>query len=385
MLILDQAKTIGAKILVSGGGRCNVTHDVVVVDDYMGSSKNIIRNILAAFNVKQTIEWFASMGVELKTEPGGKLFPVSDSARTILNALTNHFDQLGGQLQAGSRVLQIIVPDESQKHFTVRHSTGQVEAKAVIMAAGGRSLPRSGSDGSGWDIIKRLGHSVSETYAALVPLVLADDMFHQEVSGVTMEAQLVMRVNKKITFQRTGSMLWTHFGISGPLAMDASRHWLMAHGQGLDPAIECNLLGSDSFENAEKWLLELNDRNARQFIRTALASRLPERMADAILRFTGIDGSRNHSQLTREDRRKLLHSLVSFPMKITGHRGWNYAEVTAGGVPLSEISFRTMESRIIPGLYIVGEMLDCDGYIGGYNFQWAWATGFVAGNALARC
>jgi predicted Rossmann fold flavoprotein len=383
VVILDGAKTLGAKILVSGGGRCNVTHEQVVPEDFNGS-RPVVRNILAAFPAPAAVEWFASMGVQLKREDTGKLFPITDSARTVLNAMLHRCEDLGIVIQTASRVLEISAPHATDPLFTIRHLTGSTRAAVVLMATGGLSLPRTGSDGSGWDIARRLGHTITPTCAALAPLVLDEKMFHAGVSGIAHEVQLRTFVDGKLTDRREGNLLWTHFGISGPVVMDASRHWIAATESDAAARMEANFLPPESFETVEQWLIELASSRGKTSLANALTARLPDRIIRSILAYIGVDPAITCGQLSRPSRRTLVAALTAFPLPILRHRGWNYAEVTAGGVPLDEINFRTMESRKIPGLHLAGEMLDCDGRIGGFNFQWAWATGYLAGIAAAK-
>ena len=380
VMILDGAKSLGAKILVSGGGRCNVTHDGVSPADFNGS-RNIVRNILAAFDDAAAVRWFASLGVELKREDTGKLFPVADSARVVLNALLRRFGELGGTIRCNSRVTNITPPGDGDSAFTIEHSSGVVQARRIILATGGRSLPRSGSDGSGWEIARQLGHSVTPTYAALAPLVLDAAMFHTSLAGIALEVELSTFVNGRRIDHRTGSLLWTHFGISGPVVMDASRHWIMARESGLGPVMKCNLLPAETFESVERWLIDLAAARPKLSIGNALPQRIPERVSAAILGHVHIDPAATCGQLSRDNRRLLVHALTALALPVVQHRGWNYAEVTAGGIPLNEMEFRTMGSRKVAGLYLAGEILDCDGRIGGFNFQWAWATGYLAGIA----
>jgi hypothetical protein len=383
IVILDSAKTLGAKILVSGGGRCNVTHHQVLPKDFNGS-QNIVRNILSAFDVTATIRWFASLGVELKREPTGKLFPVANSARAVLTALLDRCRALNVSLQTGYRVTQIIPPSDVDRSFQILYTAGSLRCERVIVATGGRSLPRSGSDGSGWDILRQLGHSVTPTHAALVPLVLPPQMFHAELAGISQEVELSIFAGGKRIDHRTGSLLWTHFGISGPVVMDASRHWTVAHDAGAEPTLQVNLLPGESFEEVEHRLIQSIASRPRASMLSHLSERLAERVAEALIRHTGIDPTMVGGQLSRDARRMLVHAMTALVVPVAGHRGWNYAEVTAGGVPLGEIDFRSMQSRKVPGLYLVGELLDCDGRIGGFNFQWAWATGYLAGRAAVR-
>lgn len=380
IVVLDGARTLGAKILVAGGGRCNVTHREVRPRDFNGAQK-IVRNVLAAFDAAAAVRWFASLGVELKREPTGKLFPTTDSARTVLNALIGRCQALGVSLLTSSRVSQIIAPRDGDPSFAIVHQDGFLRAARVVVSTGGRSLPRSGSDGAGWEMLRRLGHTVTPTYAALVPLVLAPQMFHAAVSGIAQEVELSVFVAGKRIDHRVGSLLWTHFGISGPAVMDASRHWTMAQETGERPTMRCNLLPGETFERVEQWLIELIASRPRAAVLSHVASRMPERLAAALIRHVGIDPATVAGQLSRDARRVLVHGMTGLVLPVVQQRGWNYAEVTAGGVPLDEIDFRTLQSRKVPGLYLAGEVLDCDGRIGGFNFQWAWATGYLAGRA----
>jgi predicted Rossmann fold flavoprotein len=387
VVVLDGAKKIGAKILISGGGRCNVTHDQVTHKDFNGSP-HIVRNILAAFGVETTRRWFASLGVELKREETGKLFPVTDQARTVLQALTTRCEALGVDVLVHHRVEDIILqPGGSESSaFRVRHEHGSLSARRVILATGGRSLPKTGSDGEGWNIVRRLGHNVTPTYPALVPLVLKPEMFHAELSGVSQEVELITRMDGKVVDRRQGSLLWTHFGISGPVVMDASRFWTKAWGEGVLVEMRCNLLPDMNREEAGHWLEARISGQPQRAIAKLVSDRVPDRFASGLCRFLGIDPSVPSGQVTRKQRQVLIQGLTNLLLPIERDRGWNYAEVTAGGVPLNEINFRTMESRKVPGLYLIGEMLDCDGRIGGFNFQWAWATGYLAGrSAVAGC
>ena len=386
IVLLEAAKKIGAKILVSGGGRCNVTHEEIHPEDFNGS-KNIIRNVLAAFDEHATVCWFDSLGVPLKREETGKLFPVSDSARTVLAALLRRCTELDVRILTQHRVHgieQVNTRHEQPTLFVVRHEQGVLYARRVIMATGGRSLPRTGSDGSGWEIVRQLGHTVTETYPALVPLVVREGTFHAELSGLSLPVELSLLADGKLLDRRAGSLLWTHFGVSGPVVMDTSRHWIIARAGGQSVEMRCNFLPGQNFEQIDGWLVDVMASRPRVSLGRILAEQLPERLAAALVRTAGSDPTTTLSLLSRVPRRALVHLLTAFVLPIERDRGWNFAEVTAGGVPLPEIDYRTMASRKAPGLYLVGEMLDCDGRIGGFNFQWAWATGYIAGRAAAR-
>ncbi|MCW5799156.1 MAG: putative 3-dehydro-bile acid delta(4,6)-reductase [Nitrospira sp.] len=387
--LVDGATSIGAKILVSGGGRCNVTHDVVSTDDFWGT-RHLVRNVLAAFPVQDTVAWFASMGVALKREETGKLFPVTDKARTVLDALLARSRELGVVLRPGHRVASIERRNGSEQagmedlpRFAIRHQRGEISARRVILATGGQSLPRTGSDGAGYGLARRLGHHVTPTVPALVSLMLDERCVHAELSGLSQEVEMQTLVEGRAVDRRTGSLLWTHFGISGPVVMDASRFWCLARERGETAEVYGNFLPGRNAEQAREWFLAQAAGTPRRSLLKLLAESLPERCAEVLCRHAGADPQQACAQVPRTIRDRLLMTLTRFRFPVVRDRGWNFAEVTAGGIPLEEINFRTMESKLVPGLYLVGEVLDCDGRIGGFNFQWAWATGRVAGRAAA--
>ena len=379
VVLLDGATRIGAKILVAGGGRCNVTHDRVDPRDYNASSRSFVKNVLSSFTADDTVAWMASLGVELKREPTGKLFPTTDKARTVLDALLGRLEEVGAVLKTGHRVRGI---GKLADGFLVQSDQGGLKARRIILATGGRSLPRTGSDGAGYGLVRSLGHTVTETHPALVSMVLQQHFFHANLAGISHEAQLTTLADAKIVDQRRGEMLWTHFGLSGPLIMDASRHWLANKQAGKEVTWVLNLLPDERFETLEAGLLHLGEESPRLNVRRALEQHsLPEKVLTAIIEWSGVAPETQLAQLKREDRRRLLNGIVALVLPVEQERGWNYAEVTAGGVPLSEVTWKTMESRLTPGLHLAGEILDLDGRIGGFNFQWAWATGRLAGRA----
>ncbi len=380
VLLLDGARHIGAKILVSGGGRCNVTHDVVTPKDFFGN-RNIIRNVLAAFPVERTIAWFTSLGVELKREPTGKLFPVTNKARTVLQALLDSARHASVTICPGHRVAAISRTDTG---FLIRHSHGTTHASYVMLATGGQSLPRSGSDGFGFQLAHKLGHQISSTAPALVPLVLDRSMFQATLAGLSHDVELTTLVDKREVDRRTGSLLWTHVGISGPVVLDASRFWTLATKRGAVVEMYGNFVPGQSADALRAWLVAQSAQHPRRSLVRTLSSLVPDRFAESLCRHQACESQTAVAQVPRPHRDRVLNALTHFHFPIIGDRGWNVAEVTAGGVPLEEINYRTMESKLIAGLYLLGEMLDCDGRIGGFNFQWAWTTGWLAGESVVR-
>ena len=378
VVALEGARKLGAKILVAGGGRCNVTHDEVDASAYAGGSRNAIRKVLLRFAVPETVAFFRDLGVPLKREDTGKLFPATDSARTVLDALLRAAHDARVELRHPWRVESLVREGDG---FRVSGDGGSLFARRVILATGGRSLPKSGSDGHGYTLAKALGHTLTKRiFPALVPLTLPANHFLTALSGITLPATLdVVSGQGKRLVSFTNSTLLTHFGLSGPSVLDISRYYIDARFDDPDALLTINWLPGRTTEQVEADLLALGRVTPLRH----LAGQLPERLVRALAEAAGVDPALPAQQLTRPARRALATALTALPLPVTGNRGYTYAEVTAGGVPLSEVRLETMESRVCPGLYLCGEILDVDGRIGGYNFQWAWASGFVAGSGAA--
>lgn len=385
VLVLEGAKRPGAKILVSGGSRCNVTNASVTERDFWTSgSIAVIRRILRAFPVPDTIAWFAGMGITLREEQDGKLFPASNRARDVLQALLTSLDRSGAMLAADARVLRL---SREKSGFVLETARGQVEATAVVLATGGQSLPKSGSDGAGYEMASALGHRIVPTTPALAPLVFSTEVGanrYERLSGVTHQVELTVWIDGSVHVRFTGSMLWTHLGISGPVALNASRHVERARIQGQHVRVTIGLVPGWSFEQIDAHLTTIGATHSKRTVLAAIAPLMPAAVADLLLEVLGLGPAQGLSQLPRADRRRLARAMEAWELPIAGTRGYTYAEATAGGVDLSEIDPKTMQSRVCPGLYLVGEVLDVDGRLGGFNFQWAWASARVAGSGIRR-
>jgi predicted Rossmann fold flavoprotein len=378
IVLFDGAPRPGAKILVSGGSRCNVTNATVTEADFSGGPPHLLRRVLRAYGVEQTVAFFREIGVALHEEEQGKLFPDANRSRFVLQALLDETARRGVVLRAAERVEAI---DAADGGFILRTSRDQPTASRVVLATGGLSLPKSGSDGHGLRIAEALGHSIVPTTPALVPLVLAGS-FHVPLSGVAQEVEIAVRASGRPSVRRKGSLLWTHFGVSGPAVLDVSRAWLRADLEGGSPALEVNLLPGGDFAGVERELIRLGSETPRTGVARALARRLPQAVAQAVAEDAGC-GEATLGRLTREERRSLVRGIVERRLPVAGSRGYSFAEATAGGVPLAEVDTATMQSKRQAGLHLVGEMLDVDGRIGGFNFQWAWSSAWVAAGGLA--
>ena len=378
---LDGARRIGAKILVSGGSRCNVTNRIVTERDFWGGSPRLVRNVLRAFPADRAADFFRSLGVALHEEDDGKLFPDTNRSRTVLDALLAETARLGIAIECGRRVAD--VRRQVDGFLVIPDSGPELSARVVVLATGGRSLPKTGSDGFGYELAARLGHGYVDTTPALAPLVLGDT-WHQALAGVSHAARLMLRVDGRTAIHLDGSLLWTHVGASGPVVLNLSRHWHRARLKSAAVDVAISVCPGETFESLEAWWLEQERERPRAQVATVLAARVPAAVAATWIDIAGLGRDTTMAHVGRDERRRLIHALVDTPLDVRDSRGYGYAEVTAGGVPLDEIDSATMESRVCAGLYLVGELLDVDGRLGGFNFQWSWSSGWVAGHAIAR-
>ena len=377
VLALDGARTLGAKILVAGGGRCNVTHHAVDEKAYAGSSSNAIRKVLRRHGVDDTVAFFEEQGVTFKQEDTGKLFPTTDRARTVLDALLRAAEDAGVEIRFPRRVLGV---ERVGELFEVSGEWGVERAPRVILATGGKALPRSGSDGAGYDFARAFGHSVTEhVLPALVPLILPGGHPLRELTGIAVPATLVLRSGtSRILKTFTNSLLCTPFGLSGPCALDMSRYWRASLIEDAGTTLEANFLPGTTEAEFDARLLAQPNLTPLAILR----EELPERFVRTLCAMAEVDPQVRLGQLSRERRRALVRASTAQALPIEGDRGFTHAEVTMGGVPLREVRLESMASRHCPGLHLIGELLDVDGRIGGFNFQWAWATGYIAGSKV---
>lgn len=381
--LVDGAKRPGAKVLVSGGGRCNVTNVRVTEHDFWGGSRHAVRQVLRHLTVAQTVEWFESLGVRLHEEEDGKLFPDSNRARDVLDALLTEAASAGVSRLDGCRVASI---QRSPDGFALDAGGKPLTADAVVLATGGCSLPKSGSDGFGLELARQLGHSVVPPVPALVPLLLDEShaFGHASVAGVSHDAEITVWIDGRADTRVGGALLWTHFGISGPAALDVSRHWTRATAERSRVSLTLNFCPGRSFDWADEALRSRLEVQPQASLQTIVSTLLPSAVAAALILACRGDGSQRAHTVTRDTRRRLAHALTGWQLPVTGTRGYNYAEVTAGGVNLREVNPLTMESRVCRNLFLAGEVLDVDGRLGGFNFQWAWSSARTAALALSR-
>jgi len=375
----------GRKLRITGKGRCNVTNDTdvrgVIANTPTGGK--FLTSALTAFPPAETMAFFESIGVPLKTERGGRVFPVSDDANDIADALTDRAYRLGAVFKK-DRVLEIICKDGAAKAVRLK-SGGIVPADAVITATGGEGYPKTGSTGDGYLFAESAGHTVSKRRASLVPLT-SPDAFCGAMQGLSLR-NIKMKVfeappadSKKTLYEDFGELLFTHFGLSGPLALSASAHMRVP---GVTYRLSVDLKPGLTDAQLEARLIRDLTENANKNFINSLGGLLPRLMIPVITERSAIEPEKKSHSVTKLERSRLFALLRSFDIIVDGTRPIDEAIITSGGVSTKEIVPATMESKLIRGLYFAGEVLDCDAYTGGFNLQIAWSTGRAAGKAAA--
>ncbi len=375
--LVERTKDGGRKILISGGGRCNILPARLDESRFVtDSSPHLLRRMIRSWPLHEQVAFFEhEIGLPLVEEPeSGKLFPASQSARDVRDRLLACARRTGVTLVTDTLVTNVKPADEGW--LIERHEGAPLEADAVILATGGLSVPNTGSDGRGLAIAERLGHAINPTYAALTPLTAK---WGRDLSGLSLPVTITARSRAREA-QATGGFLFTHQGYSGPSVLDVSHVAVRSLGEAGGPAtisVQWTPL-RDS-----EWAEALRPRKTRTVL-AAVGAHLPHRLAEALVAAAGVEPARPLAQLARAERVRLIDTLVRGALPWTGDEGYAKAEVTGGGVNLADVDPRTMESRTHKGLFLCGEMLDAFGPIGGYNFLWAWATGRAAGIGAAR-
>jgi predicted Rossmann fold flavoprotein len=372
-LLLERTRDGGRKILISGGGRCNILPARMDESRFVtASSPHILRRILRSWRLHEQMTFFereAEIPLVEESE-SAKLFPAAQSARVVRDQLVALALRRGVRLLMNTQVTG--VAPSADRWRIERHAEEPLDVDAVIVATGGLSVPMTGSDGAGLRIAEHLGHTINATYPALTPLVAEPAPFG-DLAGISLPVTITARAGS-MTAMTTGGFLFTHRGYSGPAVLDVSH--VAVRSRSAQVSVQWTVLTEDG------WEALLRPEGNRTVFR-ALSAELPDRLAKALIGRAGIESDRSLAHLTRDQRRRLVATLVRGELPWTGDEGYKKAEVTGGGVDLSEIDPRTMESRKHRGLFLCGEMLDAFGPIGGFNFYWAWATGRAAGLGAA--
>ena len=376
VLLLERNDRLGKKLLITGKGRCNVTNDCEAAEVLQNVPRNgrFLFSSMVAYPPQKVMGFFCESGCDLKTERGNRVFPVTDCSSSVLDALQRELRRSGVTVRTG-RVTEILSSENGVTGVAVGQE--RFESDWVILATGGLSYPTTGSTGDGYTLAQKLGHTITTTEGSLVPLEAGPDCAEMQGLSLRNVSVKLLSGKGKVLFTDFGELLFTHFGVSGPTVLSASAH---LKGEGcrliidLKPALEEAKLN-------ERILRDLQMYKNRA-MENALTDLLPRSMIPVVLKRLNIDPSLQANSLNKQQRRALVELLKAFPVEITGKRPVAEAIITSGGVKVSEIDPKTMESKKVPGLYFAGEIIDCDAYTGGFNLQIAWATAYAAGMSV---
>jgi len=393
-MLLEKNRKPGAKILMSGGTRCNITHDcdAAGIIAAFGSAGPFLHSPLAALGPRDLVKLLNAEGLATKVEPGGKIFPRSDRAADVLRALLRRLERSGAELSLGEGVAGV---ERSGEGFRVVTNCRTILCDKLIITTGGKSYPGCGTTGDGYGWLAAMGHTIRRPRPALVPLT-SNEAWIPELSGVTISDVLLRviepsasgatgkrrrdRLPPGVLIERRSSMLFTHVGLSGPVVLDVSRA-VTAAANPCELALVADFWPDVNAAELVSRLREVAAADGKRLVAGAIAENLPRRLVDTLLRLAAVPLDRRAAELTKVERGRLIDRVKRCVIRVTGSRGFEKAEVTAGGVALEEVDSRTMQSKLAPNLFIAGEILDLDGFIGGYNFQAAFSTGWLAGGS----
>jgi predicted Rossmann fold flavoprotein len=400
VILLEKNRRPGVKILLSGGTRCNLTHatDVRGIAEAFGPAGKFLRSALAALGPQQVVERFEAEGVPTKVEPGGKIFPVSDRASDVSAALVRRAKRSGCELVPAEPLGELTREDGGFRLTTARRT---ISAEKIIVATGGKSYPACGTTGDGYRFAAALGHTVVEPRPALTPITshAAWITALQGISVTDVVVEVVERAEgdspifvpqksgqspaKKTgpSPRSRGALLFTHFGVSGPAVLDVSRA-VSRHAAPTRLRLQCDLLPQQTEAALLASWAEAVALAGRRQVASLVDPMLPRGLVEVLVEQSGMKQEQTAAEFSKRDRLRLVRQIKRFEIPVAGTMGFRKAEVTAGGVALEEVDSRTMQSRIVPGLYFAGELLDLDGPIGGYNFQAAFSTGYLAGESV---
>lgn len=382
--ILEKNPTLGKKILICGAGRCNVTNASVSIDRYYGAPSKFIATVLNQFNNKNIIYFLNELGIVLYEEEKngrkkGKIFPITNQAKTITELLESELTRLGIHIEYNAEVEDILVEEGFKIKYTQVGERKTLECEYLILACGGLTYPTLGATGFGLDIAKRFGHHIIEPVPSALPLEVNHSLI-QKAAGIRIDVQVTSVINGKTPKSDTDEMLFTRYGLSGPVILNISREISVRINREKqnDCFVKINFfpgMNKDSLKNLldHRWTAKQD-----QLVLHSLYGLLPNDLAKLILDELKINSTQTNSSLSKQDKIKLSEFLTDWTLRITATKGWNEGEFTAGGIDTKEIK-PTLESKLISKLYFAGELLNVDGDVGGFNLSWAWSSGYVAG------
>lgn len=389
-LLVEKGDRLGRKLIISGGGRCNVTNrkPYEEIIKHIPGNGRFMFSAFHQFGNEEIIQLFEGLGIRLKEEDNGRMFPVTDKAITVANALIAHMEGLGVQVRLNAPVDKLLLIDGRCQGIILRGGQ-RIQAGAVVVAVGGKSVPKTGSTGDGYGWARQAGHTITDLYPTEVPLKAGDDWVrHRVLQGISLRdvaLTLLDPKGKKLTTQR-GDMIFTHFGLSGPAALRVS-HYVsvtrMKHGP-VDLPLTIDLFPDWPVDRVYQETMRLAEAEPKKAVKNVLRPLLPERIIPMLLERAGIDEATTHAHLPKDGWMQLARLIKAFPVTIIGTLSIEEAFVTGGGVSVKEIDPRTMASKLTPGLYFAGEVMDVHAHTGGYNITVAFSSGYVAGSSAAE-
>ena len=378
VVIFEHMQNLGKKLAITGKGRCNVTNACTTQEFMENVTKNprFLYSAINSFDSYQTMDLFEELGVKLKTERGNRVFPVSDKAKDIVDALRKYCN--------GCKVIfeKVKSITKTNEKFVINNNT-DYSFDSVVIATGGRSYPLTGSDGSGYKLCAKLGHQVTEIVPSLIPISSPSE-YCKRMQGLSLKnvSISIKDTNNNVVYSDFGEMMFTHFGVTGPVILSASAHIRKYDISTLTLSIDLKpALDEKTLDN--RLLSDFKENSNKDFI-NSLGALLPSKMIDVFVEYTGIEGRKKVNAITKEERQRILNSLKTFSIPLQGYRPIEEAIITSGGVDTKQINPKTMESKIVSGLYFAGEIIDVDAYTGGFNLQIAFSTGYLAGKNAAE-
>lgn len=384
VVLLERNKALGRKLLLTGNERCNITQAKFNDKEFikkLGKNGPWLFSVLAAFGPKDIMEFLAKRGLKTKIEKDGRVFPVSDRAQDVLNVFLKDLEEKGVKIMCQERILNFSVKGGRIESANLQNSR-KISAGSFILCSGGAAYPLTGSSGDGYEFAKKTGHNITAPRPALAPVEIAED-WAKSMPGLGLRnVEVKIFLDGKKQDSRTGDMIFTHYGISGPIVLDMSKKIAELALAG-KVSVEIDQKPEMDLAEADEWLREEFSANANRDLKNYLPGIMPQRLADLFMDLAKINPKKKINMITREERKKLLGLIKGLKMTARGSMGFEQANVTSGGVDLSEIDSRTMRSKKIKNLFFAGEIIDLDGPTGGYNLQICWSTGFAAGSNAA--
>lgn len=380
-LLIEKNEKLGKKLFITGKGRCNVTN-AADMDEFMSNIPKNSKFLYSAFRGLSNIDLIAllnDMGLKTKIERGGRVFPESDKSSDVLKALGKYLDRNSVDVMLNSKVREIKISDNKISKVILEDGK-EIPCESVVVCTGGLSYPQTGSTGEGLDFARTLGHTVTDLYPSLIPLVVKEE-YIKELQGLSLKnVSIKIVVDNKSIYDDFGEMLFTHYGLSGPIVLSASFYISDHLKKKKDIKFSIDLKPALSEEDLDRRVLKDFNENLNKQFKNSLDALLPQKLIPVIIKLSKIDENKEINQISKEERKQLVSLLKNLEFKVTGTRPISEAIVTSGGISLKEINPKTMESKLIEGLYFAGEIMDLDAFTGGFNLQIAFSTGHAAGS-----